>query len=141
MKTQIVAFAAGLLFALGLALAGMTDPGKVVAFLDIFGDWDPSLAFVMLGAIATYAPGYRLITRRAHPLFADRFWLPTAKDLTPRLLIGAVLFGIGWGIAGFCPGPALVSLVTLRTDVLLFGLSMITGMALFATRGLGRSTC
>lgn len=141
MKLQLVAFAAGVVFALGLALAGMTDPGKVVAFLDLAGDWDPSLAFVMLGAIAIYAPGYRLITRRAHPVFAEHFSLPTARDLTPQLVIGAALFGIGWGISGFCPGPALVSLVTLRTDVLLFGLSMITGMALWATRARARSTC
>ncbi len=121
---------AGLLFGLGLGVAGMTQPAKVVSFLDLFGAWDPSLAFVMAGAIAVHAIAYRLVRRRAHPLFDARFHLPTRTDLDRRLLVGAALFGIGWGIGGYCPGPGLVSLVTLGSNALVFVLAMTTGMLL-----------
>lgn len=120
----------GLLFGIGLGIAGMTQPAKVVAFLDLFGAWDPSLAFVMAGAIAVHAIAYRLVRRRARPLFDVRFHLPTRTDLDRRLLVGSALFGIGWGIGGYCPGPGLVSLVTLGSNALVFVLAMTTGMLL-----------
>lgn len=120
----------GLLFGLGLGVAGMTQPAKVVAFLDVFGAWDPSLAFVMAAAIAVHAVAYRLVRRRARPMFDARFHLPTRTDLDRRLLVGSALFGIGWGIGGYCPGPGLVSLVTLGSNALVFVLAMTTGMLL-----------
>ena len=124
-------FAAGVIFALGLVLGGMTQPAKVIGFLDVTGDWDPSLAFVMVGALSTYAIAFRLIRRRAAPLFGPRFQVPTRRDLTPRLLIGAALFGVGWGIAGFCPGPAIVAVGAGMKEALLFLPSMVVGMWLF----------
>ncbi|MCB9763539.1 MAG: YeeE/YedE family protein [Alphaproteobacteria bacterium] len=121
-------FLAGLLFSLGLGLGGMTQPAKVIHFLDIFGDWDPSLAFVMLGSIAVYAVGFRKVTMRAAPLLLGAWSLPTRRDLTPELFIGSALFGLGWGLAGFCPGPALVSTVTLSPSALVFVAAMAAGM-------------
>ena len=132
MKQSIIALSSGFVFALGLGLAGMTDPSKVISFLDIAGDWDPSLAFVMAGAIAVYAPAYRLVTRREAPLAGPRFHLPTRRDIDARLIVGAVLFGVGWGLGGFCPGPALVSSVNLGLDALVFTGSMLLGMAAFS---------
>ena len=105
-----IAFAAGLLFGLGLSLGGMTQPAVVLGFLDIFGAWDPRLVFVMAGAVLTTAVGYRLVLRRTRPLLAERFQWPTSRRIDARLVGGAALFGIGWGIAGYCPGPALASL-------------------------------
>ncbi|HZY33614.1 MAG TPA: DUF6691 family protein, partial [Rhodanobacter sp.] len=102
-----IAFAAGLLFGLGLSLGGMTQPAVVLGFLDIFGAWDPRLVFVMAGAVLTTAVGYRLVLRRPRPLLAERFQWPTSRRIDVRLVGGAALFGIGWGIAGYCPGPAL----------------------------------
>lgn len=132
MKTALAAFTAGLLFAIGLALGGMTSPDKIVAFLDITGEWDPTLAFVMLGALATYAPLYHLITRRrAAPLLAARFEIPTRRDITPPLIIGAALFGAGWALSGFCPGPAIASAATLQPTVWTFLGGMIAGMLLY----------
>ncbi len=125
---KLVAFVSGLLFALGLGIAGMTQPSKVIAFLDLAGNWDPSLAFVMGGAIAIYMPIYRLMKRRDRSVLDPRLHLPTRTDLDPRLLMGAALFGIGWGLAGFCPGPALVSLTTLAPPALVFGAAMLVGM-------------
>ena len=114
------AFLAGVIFAIGLCLSGMTQPGKVIAFLDVTGDWDPSLAFVMMGAIGV------------HVFFARRRPAVAAKVLpvTPRLLIGSALFGIGWGLGGYCPGPALVSLVALAPVTLAFVAAMVVGMLL-----------
>jgi uncharacterized protein len=131
MNTALAAFVAGLIFAVGLAISGMTQPGKVTAFLDLFGNWDPSLAFVMLGAIAVYAVFYRLIRRRATPFFAPTFSIPTRNDLDARLIGGAALFGIGWGLGGFCPGPAVTSLASGRFSVILFVTAMLAGMFLF----------
>lgn len=131
MSRNVTAFAAGLLFAVGLAFGGMTDPNKVIAFLDFFGDWDPSLAFVMGGAVLVYAPLYRFSRRRRRPVFEDKFFLPTERDIDRRLVVGAVLFGFGWGLGGFCPGPALVATASLAPSALIFAGSMLAGMGLF----------
>lgn len=118
----------GLLFGAGLALGGMTDPGKVVAFLDVTGAWDPSLAFVMGSALLVTFPVFAWVRRSARPLFAERFQLPTRRDLDPQLLLGAALFGIGWGIAGLCPGPAIANLAAGSPEILLFVATMVAGM-------------
>ncbi|MCX7060133.1 MAG: YeeE/YedE family protein [Gammaproteobacteria bacterium] len=118
----------GLLFGAGLALGGMTDPGKVVAFLDVTGAWDPSLAFVMGSALLVTFPVFAWVRRSARPLFAERFQLPTRRDLDPQLLLGAALFGIGWGIAGLCPGPAIANLGAGSPEILLFVATMVAGM-------------
>jgi uncharacterized membrane protein YedE/YeeE len=109
----------------------MTQPGKVIAFLDVAGDWDPSLAMVMGGAIAVYFVATRLVRRRSAPLAGGEFHLPTRRDLEPNLLIGAGLFGVGWGLAGYCPGPALTSLGTGRLSSLTFVATMALGMLLY----------
>jgi len=121
------ALLSGTLFSLGLIVSGMVNPAKVLAFLDVAGNWDPTLAFVMLGALAVATPGFRIVLRRRGPWFADRFALPTKSDLEPRLALGAALFGIGWGLAGFCPGPAVTALVTARGDIVLFVAAMLAG--------------
>jgi uncharacterized membrane protein YedE/YeeE len=118
-------------FGLGLLISGMANPAKVLNFLDAAGSWDPSLAFVMAGAVAVTFVGYRFAWRRPAPLLADRFYLPTAKDIDRPLLLGAAIFGIGWGLAGFCPGPALVSLPLLAKGTIAFVPAMIFG-AVFA---------
>lgn len=121
---------AGTLFGLGLILSGMVKPNKVIGFLDITGDWDPSLALVMVGAIAVFGLG-RFVTRaQSKPLAAPSFSAPAEESIDRRLLIGSALFGVGWGIAGFCPGPALVSLVTLDGKVLAFVMAMIVTIAI-----------
>jgi uncharacterized membrane protein YedE/YeeE len=128
MKGLASALAAGALFGIGLALSGMTKPSKVVGFLDLFGAWDASLAFVMMGAIAVHLVAHRLITRRSSPLFDRRFHLPTRKDLDVRLVVGAAIFGVGWALAGFCPGPGLVSAASGTVAALVFILGMTLGM-------------
>lgn len=132
MKELIASFLSGVIFSIGLAVSGMTRPGKVTGFLDFLGDWDPSLAFVMVGAILVYSIGYRNITKKRAPLFAKTFQLPTNKKIDRNLVAGSLLFGIGWGLAGFCPGPALTSLVTLSFQPLVFVAAMLLGMAVFA---------
>ncbi len=122
------AFISGLVFAIGLAVGGMTDPNKVLSFLDVTGGWDPSLAFVMGGAILVYAPIYHWFTRKTRPLLHHAFHLPTRKDIDLRLVAGGILFGVGWGLGGFCPGPAIVSAASLRSDVLTFIAAMFAGM-------------
>lgn len=131
---KLLSFGCGVLFALGLGLSGMTQPGKVTGFLDFTGVWDPSLAFVMAGAILIYSIGYRVALKRGKPVLAECYQIPSPAKCDRRLLLGAALFGVGWGLAGFCPGPALVSLVTLRWDVFVFVLAMIGGMGLFEFR-------
>ena len=131
-RTDLVAFAAGLTFAVGLGISGMTQPAKVIAFLDVTGAWDPSLAFVMLGAIGVHLLFARRASSAAAPRFAPAFSLPLATGIDRRLLLGAALFGIGWGIAGFCPGPAVVSVVTLTPSALAFVAAMLVGMGLYA---------
>ncbi len=130
---------AGALFAVGLAVGGMTDPANVIGFLDITGDWDPRLAFVMGGALMVYAPLRRWRTKGPMPRFADRFHLPTRHAIDAPLLAGAALFGAGWGLAGFCPGPALTSvgaaLVGGPRDALIFSASMLVGMFLYGAFG------
>ncbi len=128
MKGIFAATGSGIFFALGLGISGMTQPGKVTAFLDFAGAWDPSLAFVMVGAIAVYALGSRLVLRRRQPVLAGSFQIPTNRKLDGRLFLGAALFGIGWGLAGFCPGPALVSLSSLQTASILFVVAMLIGI-------------
>ena len=131
MTYLIAVFLSGVVFAIGLGISGMTNADKVIAFLNLGGGWDPSLMFVMLGAIGAHLLGYRLIMRRSSPLLAPLFYIPTRQDIDSRLLIGSALFGIGWGLGGFCPGPALVSAVTLGEDALIFTASMIIGMTVF----------
>lgn len=118
----------GLLFGLGLAFGGMTDPERVLGFLDLFGAWDPTLAFVMGGAVVTTTLGYRLVLGRERPLFADQFHLPTRQDIDTPLLVGAALFGIGWGLVGYCPGPAVASLSAGQTGTLWFLAAMLAGL-------------
>ena len=120
----------GSLFGAGLTLSGMTDPARVRGFLDLFGDWDPTLAFVMGGAVLVMAVAWRIRARMAKPLFGDRFSLPDRSDLDPQLLAGSALFGIGWGIAGLCPGPAIASLALSPAAVLPFVAAMLAGMAI-----------
>jgi uncharacterized protein len=127
-----IAFVAGLLFGLGLSLGGMTQPAVVLGFLDIFGAWDPRLVFVMAGAVLTTAIGYRLVLRRSRPLLAERFQWPTSRRIDARLMGGAALFGIGWGIAGYCPGPALASLGAGAPALLVLVACMIAGWWLAA---------
>jgi uncharacterized protein len=130
-KEAIVVFVSGALFGAGLAISGMTRPAKVIGFLDVFGDWDPSLAFVMMGAIAVHFVAYRLVSGRSAPLFGAKFAIPTRKDIDLRLLAGAAIFGVGWGIGGYCPGPGITSLATGAVSVMVFVLAMVVGM--FAT--------
>lgn len=120
----------GTLFGAGLALGGMTNPARVRGFLDLFGDWDPTLAFVMGGAVIVMAIAWRFVPRMAHPLFAEKFALPTRTDLTPKLIGGSALFGMGWGIAGLCPGPAVASLVIQPSSAAIFVISMLAGMGI-----------
>jgi uncharacterized membrane protein YedE/YeeE len=129
MKSNVTAFASGALFAVGLAVSGMTQPAKVLGFLDIAGAWDPSLAFVMIGAIGLNIILFRLILRRTGPVFGAAFQIPTRRDIDPRLVIGAALFGAGWGLAGYCPGPALASLAAGRAHAFIFVIAMAAGMA------------
>ena len=124
----IVAFASGLLFGLGLIVSGMADPAKVLNFLDVLGPWDPSLAFVMGGASVTAFVGYRLVWRRDQPLIERSFDLPGSTSVDAPLLIGSVLFGIGWGIGGFCPGPAWTSLAIGSSGILVFLPFMLVGI-------------
>lgn len=121
----------GVLFGIGLALGGMTRPAKVLGFLDFGGDWDPSLAFVMAGAIAAYAPLYRFILREARPLYVQQFAVFVGNQLDAPLILGSALFGVGWGLAGLCPGPGLVATGTFATNALWFAASMILGMIAF----------
>ena len=120
----------GTLFGAGLTLSGMTDPARVRGFLDIFGKWDPTLAFVMGSALLVMAAAWRIRTRMAKPLFGEKFSLPGRGDLDSQLLAGSALFGIGWGIAGLCPGPALASLALSPGAVLPFVAAMLAGMAI-----------
>lgn len=125
---KLIALLAGTLFGLGLGVAGMLDPAKVLNFLDLAGHWDPTLAFVMGGAIIISLPAFLLAKRSSRgPLFARVFQLPTRQDIDRDLLVGAAIFGIGWGIGGFCPGPAIAALASLQWSVLGFVVAMIAG--------------
>ena len=124
----IFAILAGVIFGAGLTLSDMVNPARVLNFLDIAGSWDPTLIFVMAGGLAVTTLGYKLIFRRSSPVFDDKFNLPTQRQIDLPLVGGAALFGVGWGLAGICPGPALADLVTLDPKVLLFVAAMLVGM-------------
>ncbi|MGU3537545.1 DUF6691 family protein [Methylobacterium sp. A54F] len=126
----LAALAAGLLFGIGLALSGMLDPARVRGFLDVAGAWDPSLAFVLGGAVTVSGLGYALARRSARPVLAARFDLPARTRIDRPLLLGAALFGVGWGLSGLCPGPAVAALSTGSTPVLVFAGAMLAGMAI-----------
>jgi len=129
-KQDAVSFTVGLLFALGLAVSEMTQPQKIIGFLNLW-DWDPSLMFVMIGAVGTHIITYPLVKKRSSPLFDTKWHIPTRGDVTPRLIIGSALFGMGWGLGGFCPGPGLTSLASGDPRALMFVVAMIIGMLLF----------
>lgn len=131
MKNAVSTWFVGFLFAVGLGISGMTDPRKVIGFLDIFGKWDPSLIFVMLGSIALHFITFKIIRRRRSPLFSTEWHVPEKTKITSSLIFGSIVFGMGWGLAGYCPGPAIVSLASLEIRPLLFVGFMLVGMFLF----------
>lgn len=134
MARWLAVFASGLLFALGLGVSGLTLPQKVLAFFDFGGArWDPSLLVVMLTSAGTYFVLHRLVLARAHPIFAEKFHLPTRLDIDRPLLVGAALFGVGWGLVGFCPGPAVAALASGADGTLVFFVSMAAGMYIYET--------
>jgi uncharacterized protein len=128
MNENLAAAVSGLLFGLGLCLSGMADPSVVLGFLDLAGAWNPALVFVMGGGVAVTFIGYRLVFGFARPIFAEKFSLPTAAAIDAPLIAGAAIFGIGWGLAGYCPGPALVSLASGKAEVFIFAAAMLLGM-------------
>jgi uncharacterized protein len=128
MNALLTSFLSGIVFALGLGISGMTRPVKVIGFLDFFGAWDASLAFVMIGAIAVYFAAYQWSGEMSSPLLAADFSLPKRSDLDVKLIAGATLFGAGWGLGGFCPGPALTALASGAPPVLIFVAAMMAGM-------------
>lgn len=130
-KHVLSALLVGLLFGIGLILGGMTNPAKVIGFLDLFGNWDPSLAFVMGGAISVGLVAFRIAGGRPTSLLGEPMRLPTRNDIDKRLITGSLVFGAGWGLAGFCPGPALVALGTGSLKAAIFAGSMLAGMAVF----------
>jgi uncharacterized protein len=129
-KQNAVSFISGLIFSVGLAVSGMTQPQKVIGFLNPW-NWDPSLLFVMIGAVAIHALAYPIIRKRPSPLFSSDWHVPTRQDITPKLIVGAAIFGIGWGLGGFCPGPAVTSLASAESTPFLFVGAMIVGMLIF----------
>lgn len=128
-KKLLPPLVSGTLFGAGLTISGMTDPARVRGFLDLFGAWDPTLVFVMGGAVLVMVVAWRIRNRMSAPIFAERFSLPDRTDLDARLITGSILFGIGWGIAGLCPGPAVASLALSPLSVLPFVLAMLVGMS------------
>lgn len=131
----LVNLALGLLFGVGLIVSGMSDPAKVLNFLDLSGTWDPSLAFVIGGAVVVAFVGYRLVLARGRPIIGDNFHLPAKRDIDSRILVGPAIFGIGWGLGGFCPGPALTALGLGAAGTLAFVPAMMLGM--WAARAVG----
>lgn len=129
--SAVTAFLAGLVFGAGLLLSGMTDPGKVLGFLDIAGSWDPSLAFVMAGAILVGFFAFALARNRAKTFLGHALYLPTRRDIDARLVGGSVVFGIGWGLAGFCPGPAIVAFGAGYDKATVFVIAMLAGMLFY----------
>ncbi len=132
MPRLIIALTGGVLFGLGLTVSSMINPAKVLGFLDVAGDWDPSLAFVMLGALIVATPAYVVSRRLRTPLCAEEFARPPATRIDCRLVVGAFLFGVGWGLVGYCPGPALASIGLGGGRTLLFVVAMLAGMAVYA---------
>lgn len=131
MRSAFLSFGVGLLFGGGLILSGMTRPANVLGFLDVLSGWNPSLALVMGGAIAVHVLAYRLVPKLKRPLWTARWGIPTRSDIDARLLIGAALFGAGWGLGGYCPGPAIVSAASGAAPTLIFLTSMLAGMGAF----------
>ena len=132
MKKHISAMFCGLLFGLGLAVSQMINPEKVLAFLDIAGNWDPSLVLVLASAVFITLVGFYWVLRQPHPFFEDKFYLPTRKDIDLPLILGAAVFGVGWGIAGYCPGPAIASLTIMgNPEPLIFVISILAGSYLY----------
>jgi uncharacterized membrane protein YedE/YeeE len=131
MKIFLSAFVAGLVFGIGLIVSGMTNPAKVQGFLDLAGAWDPSLGLVMAGAIAVGFLAFNVANKRSTAILGGAMILPSKANIDRRLVLGSVVFGVGWGLGGFCPGPALVSLGTGNADALVFVLAMLAGMAIF----------
>ena len=131
MPALLAALGAGVVFGIGLVISQMIDPGKVLAFLDIAGKWDPSLALVMAGALAVAIPGFRLTGARQAPIFGGRFDQARQRVIDGRLLAGAALFGVGWGLVGFCPGPAIAALAFGKEEAVVFVIAMLTGAAVF----------
>lgn len=131
MKSTISAWGCGLLFGAGLAISGMVNPEKIIRFVDFTGQWDPSLGLVMVGAVITYGIGFRLSQRSRRPMFADAFQVPTRNDIDPKLVGGAVLFGIGWGLGGICPGPSITALAFGMTEFYVFFAAMVAGSLIF----------
>ena len=132
------ALISGLVFGLGLAVSGMMNPAKVIGFLDVAGDWDPTLAFFMVGTLLVAVPAYRLVPKRGRPVLDEKFSLPEKKVIDAPLLGGSALFGVGWGLVGFCPGPAVAALGTGLLPIFAFVAAMLAGLALHA-RFFGRS--
>ncbi len=129
MKWQLSAFISGLIFAIGLTVSGMTNPKNIIGFLDVTGDWRPALMFVMMGAILVFATAYRLIVHFfPQPVYDKQYHFSSLTEIDRNLILGSVIFGIGWGLAGFCPGPALTSLGAGAHDALIFTLFMFAGM-------------
>jgi uncharacterized protein len=131
MKVVMASFFAALIFGIGLGISGMTSPQKVLGFLDVFGSWDPSLLFVMGGAVVVHGLAYRWILKRPKPLLEAEFRVPARKDVDLRLIAGAFIFGVGWGVGGFCPGPAIVTAASGQLPALVFVGSMCAGFYLF----------
>lgn len=131
MKNIAAALISGLLFGVGLTLGGMTQPSRIVGVMDVTGVWDPTLVFLFLAAVGTYHVIYRLAVPRGKPLFATNFEIPTRKDINPTLLSGAALFGVGWALSGYCPGPAVVSLGSGQAQAIVVVVAIAAGMALF----------
>ena len=130
MKNVVGPFIGGVVFAIGLAVSGMTQPAKIVGFFEFGALWDASLAFVMLGALLVYAPAYRWVTRKlSQPIWSARFFIPTRVDIDRNLITGAALFGIGWGLGGYCPGPAITSAGAGVRNALVFGATMLVAIA------------
>jgi uncharacterized membrane protein YedE/YeeE len=128
MKKYLVAFAGGIIFGLGLCISKMVDPNKIMGFLDVAGNWDPSLLLVMFSALVIVSIGYRLALKREKPVLDQKFYLPTNNQLDIKLILGAILFGVGWGLIGYCPGPIVTSLGFLSVDVVIIFISMLVGM-------------
>lgn len=131
MPKMIAALLSGALFGLGLAVSGMANPAKVIGFLDVAGEWDPTLAFVMGGAVLVTVVAFRFVLHQKRPLLDEGFSIPKKTDVDGRLLGGATLFGVGWGLSGFCPGPAVVALTTGLPAVFAFFAAMLAGMGLY----------
>ncbi|MBT3585104.1 MAG: YeeE/YedE family protein [Halobacteriovoraceae bacterium] len=131
MKKNLIALLSGSIFSIGLVISGMTNPKKVIGFLDIFGDWDPSLVFVMAGAVVFNFISFRFIFKRK-PLCDTQHQLPANSSIDKKLVIGSIIFGIGWGLSGICPGPGIVNIITAKSEIFYFMTSLFLGIFLFS---------